>query len=67
MNEMVGSLGALSVVMVLLVVGLFGVAWPIMAISITLNIRKIARQLERISNTAEATPGYVRTGPLNMR
>jgi len=67
MQQLIGSLGAVSVLAGVLLVVVMGVAWPIMAISITLNIRKIARQLERISNTAEATPGYVRTGPLNIR
>ena len=67
MSELIGTFGALSVMAGVLLFFLLGVAWPIMAISITLNIRKIAKQLERMSNTAEATPGYVRTGPLNMR
>ena len=39
---------------------------PVLAFVVTLNIRRIRMQLERIANTLEATPGYTRTSALNL-
>jgi len=66
MVALLGSLGTLGGVLIFFALVLSGLVMPFMIIMASWNIRKIARTLERIDNTLEATPGRVRTSPLSF-
>lgn len=57
MAELIGSLAFLSSMAGGILMMLLAVFIPVMAVSVTLSIRKIARQLERINNTLESRTG----------
>jgi hypothetical protein len=50
----------------LMVLFTFGVMWPLMAWSVTRNIKSIRQQLERLNITLEAQSGPRRAGTLGI-
>lgn len=57
MASVLGELGALWLLLSIVVVFAFGIMWPLMAFSITRNIKHIRVQLERLNDTLDASRG----------
>jgi hypothetical protein len=61
---LIASFGVLSVVVGIIAGFVFAVSYPFLAWSVVMNIRKIARELQRANDYREHYEHGVRPGPL---
>lgn len=64
--DVIGALGALSVIIGIFIAIFVGVLWPLMALSVTLNIRRIRRALEQLAEIHTTGGSDTRPGRLGL-